>query len=327
MGKTSIYLDIIRLWACFLVLAYHFLPEYFPFGYLGVDIFFFLSGFLVAAIALRSGSISSFLWRRFVRIMIPVNVALALVLPIVWGLAVPYELKYGLETALANYLGLANVLLFFQGGYFSDLAVNKPFLHLWSLSVELQFYVGFALVFLVRRRLRVHLILFDIAVVLISGAVLVLSDVYSERLSFFSPVGRFFEFYIGCIAFWLMEQRSTGRSHFKKYVGYVLASLLSIFLVALLIQTKTDIVRTSVLVSAFLFLLSIVFFKKPKMEFGSRKIKDSFMSGGFRFFARSTYPIYLVHWPIAIGFRRILEAGFFSYLPGYDYIRDFGSFG
>lgn len=153
-------LDGIRAVAILAVLAYHCFPAALPGGFTGVDVFFVLSGYLIASVILfdlREGSFSmrEFYLRRIQRLLpnavatVLVTVGLSLVL------LVPSKAVETARHGVWTLLNLSNVYIWQHvGGYWGDSGDFAPFLHTWSLAVEEQFYLFFPalLLFLSRRR-------------------------------------------------------------------------------------------------------------------------------------------------------------------------------
>lgn len=136
----------LRAFAVLAVLANHAFPELLPGGFIGVDVFFAISGYLIGKhllASLRDGTFSfaAFYARRARRIF----PALAVVLASVWCAA--YLVFTSPDFAeLGKHMGAAalfsnNILLWTQSGYFDASSASKPLLHLWSLGVEEQFYL------------------------------------------------------------------------------------------------------------------------------------------------------------------------------------------
>jgi peptidoglycan/LPS O-acetylase OafA/YrhL len=132
-----------------------------PAGFLGVDVFFVISGFLITSILLaefESGRFSmlSFYDRRARRILPPLAVMLLLGLPVAWMVMLPSQLKDLGQSIVATLCFAANVYFWLTQDYWSQAAEITPFIHLWSLGVEEQFYVVFPIVLgLLHRRPRV----------------------------------------------------------------------------------------------------------------------------------------------------------------------------
>ena len=139
-------IDGLRAIAVLAVVGYHVAPEYVRGGFVGVDVFFVISGFLITGLLLAEAdhgrvSITGFLARR-VRRIFP---ALALLLFAAMAAGAYWLLRdefvaLSRETA-AGAAFVANVLFWRESGYFDAAAEAKPLLHVWSLAVEEQFYI------------------------------------------------------------------------------------------------------------------------------------------------------------------------------------------
>lgn len=142
-----------------------------PGGFLGVDVFFVISGYLITGIVtgeLNAGSFSfaQFYERRARRILPALVLVMAACFPAAWLWATPEQLANLSRSALANAFFAANFFFWSDAGYFSESILVKPLSHTWSLSVEEQFYAVFPafLVVVFRRRLSVPVTFGAIAV-------------------------------------------------------------------------------------------------------------------------------------------------------------------
>ena len=190
-----------------------------PGGFVGVDIFFVISGFVITASLLREQtrfgriSLRAFYWRRFRR-LVP---ALALVVAVTLILSGLFLSPVGPQqtaaaTGLAAMFSLANVAISLTtGDYFDSAAELNPLLHTWTLSVEEQFYLVFpaALVlgiFLlknVRRSVGIVLVAGTATSFAVTMATPWLLDIYAtEFLGFYSPLTRAWEFGVGALVAW-----------------------------------------------------------------------------------------------------------------------------
>ena len=139
-------IDGIRALAVVMVLGYHAKLPGFAGGFIGVDIFFVLSGFLIAGLLRseieRTGRLD--LWRfaeRRVRRLMPLMMVVGLLTAAAgWFVLIPPDYKDFGQSLVLGPLFLGNWLFWHEAGYFGGAAVNKPLLHLWSLGVEGQFY-------------------------------------------------------------------------------------------------------------------------------------------------------------------------------------------
>jgi peptidoglycan/LPS O-acetylase OafA/YrhL len=147
-GQYRPDIDGLRAVAVLSVFAYHLRLPWFPGGFVGVDVFFVISGYLISSIILgdlnrRTFSIGRFYVRR-VRRIVPALVALILVLGVIECVtAFPADLIKFAWSALYAALSLSNVYFLNHTNYFDVSADAHPLLHTWSLAVEEQFYVVF----------------------------------------------------------------------------------------------------------------------------------------------------------------------------------------
>jgi len=152
--KYNPHLDGLRGLSILLVLSFHFFPDYFGFGFVGVDIFFFLSGFLITSVIivrLENGTFSfKEFYRNRARRLFP-----ALILVLFFCLVIGYLFLFPEEYAdLGKHIKTTafyyeNFRLIDEVGYWDKEALQKPLLHMWSLSVEEQFYIFWPLLTLV----------------------------------------------------------------------------------------------------------------------------------------------------------------------------------
>src|SRR6478735_3606336 len=151
--------DGLRAIAVMLVVNFHGFPLAMPGGFIGVDIFFVISGFLITGIIAREldaqhFSLVGFYNRRIRRIFPALIVVLCAVLVLgwLWMLPAPYAALSRDVAASAAFS--ANIALLLQSGYFDIESARKPMLHLWSLGIEEQFYLAWPLILLLAVRLR-----------------------------------------------------------------------------------------------------------------------------------------------------------------------------
>lgn len=148
------HIDGLRAVAVLSVLLYHLGLPYITGGFVGVDVFFVISGYLITGNIVRglqSGSgfsFSDFYYRRAKRIFPALAATLAICLVFSVALLVPAKLKlFGGALAAASASG-SNIFLYFQAGYFDIFSQSNPLLHTWSLGVEEQFYVVWPIILL-----------------------------------------------------------------------------------------------------------------------------------------------------------------------------------
>ena len=152
-------LDGLRALAVLAVVFYHLSGKLLPGGYLGVDIFFVLSGFLITNIIWREClhgkfSIGRFYERRVRRIMPALLVLLIVVSACASALLLPIDLLGYAKSVFATLAFIANMYFWRDTNYFAQIADEKPLLHVWSLGVEEQFYIIFPLLVILCVRWR-----------------------------------------------------------------------------------------------------------------------------------------------------------------------------
>jgi peptidoglycan/LPS O-acetylase OafA/YrhL len=155
-------IDGLRALAVLAVLLFHAFPNVLPGGFIGVDIFFVISGYLITQIILAeldSGrfTAASFYARRMRRIFPALIIVLIATFALGWNYFLPPELSSLARNILASALFSANLMLLSEVGYFDIAAHLKPLLHLWSLGIEEQFYLVWPLLLWSLPRTRLQL--------------------------------------------------------------------------------------------------------------------------------------------------------------------------
>ena len=205
----------IRTIAVFAVIFYHiklpFITLFFRGGFLGVDIFFVISGYLLTSIILKEletdgkFSFTNFYERRARRILPALFFVMLASLPFAWMYLLPTTFIDFSKSILTSIYFISNYYFYnlnLESTYFTT--YNEPFLHTWSLSVEEQFYILFpVIIFFCFKFLKNYLTTILIAGLLIS---LLLADLggkihnsYYSSLIFYNPITRFFEFLAGSL--------------------------------------------------------------------------------------------------------------------------------
>ena len=205
-SRRKLTLDGLRGIAIILVISNHLFPSAFPGGFVGVDIFFVVSGLLVTSSALSkkftafNSFVADFACRRINRILPALIVCMAFT-SVVTAFSVPHPIT-SIQTSLAALWGASNVFLgLTQTGYFSEPAELNTALQTWSLGVEEQFYLVFPLLILpilALRRDRLATFVIISLSVLSFLMFLKIDDPASPGL-YFSMLSRFWELGLGVI--------------------------------------------------------------------------------------------------------------------------------
>jgi peptidoglycan/LPS O-acetylase OafA/YrhL len=194
----------LRAIAILSVVGFHAFPFWVQGGFIGVDIFFVISGFLISTIIVSSLERNSFNFvefyiRRINRIFPAQLLVLIACFTFGWFVLLADEYKQ-LGKHIAGGAGfISNFLFWNESGYFDYLAETKPLLHLWSLGIEEQFYIAWPLMLWFAWKQRLNLLSITIVVVLISFA-LNINKVSSDAVAaFYSPQTRFWELMAGSV--------------------------------------------------------------------------------------------------------------------------------
>jgi len=201
-------IDGLRAVAVLAVVIFHGFPNFIGSGFIGVDIFFVISGFLISSIVLenlQNGTFSfvDFYSRRIKRIFPSLALVLITCLLFGWFALLADELnQLGKHTA-AGAGFISNLVLWREAGYFDNSAETKPLLHLWSLGIEEQFYIAWPLLLWLTWRSKLSLIFIIVVGAMISFALSVNGVKADPIASFYSPQTRFWELMVGSLLAWL----------------------------------------------------------------------------------------------------------------------------
>lgn len=197
-------IDGLRAIAVLSVVLFHAFPSWVKGGFVGVDVFFVISGFLISSIIfenLNNGTfkLSEFYARRIKRIFPALVVVLAGCMAIGWLMLLPEELNQLGKHVFSGAGFISNLVLWGEAGYFDNSADTKPLLHLWSLGIEEQFYIAWPLlVWAVWRRNSGPVLLTSLLLV---GS-FVLNIYYVDKdpvAAFYSPLTRVWELLFGSL--------------------------------------------------------------------------------------------------------------------------------
>jgi peptidoglycan/LPS O-acetylase OafA/YrhL len=152
-------IDGLRTLAVVPVILFHAGATWLPGGFVGVDIFFVISGYLISSIILRESAAGNFSFLRFYerrlrRIIPALLVVLIVTVAVFQVIALPDQAQQTAESGIAALLSVSNFYFWRTSGYFAPAAEFMPLLHTWTLAVEEQFYLLFPLVVLVLLKLR-----------------------------------------------------------------------------------------------------------------------------------------------------------------------------
>jgi len=205
-------IDGLRAIAVLSVVVFHAFPNWMKGGFIGVDVFFVISGYLISTIIFENidrGTFSfvEFYERRVKRIFPALTLVLVSCYAFGWFSLLGDEyLQLGKH--IAGGAGfVANLILWNESGYFDNAAETKPLLHLWSLGVEEQFYIVWPLVLWFAHKKKLNLLSIGVLIAVVSFF-LNIGMVKSHPVAdFYSPQTRFWELMLGSILAWLTLYR------------------------------------------------------------------------------------------------------------------------
>ena len=291
-------IDGLRAFAVTTVIINHFNKEILPGGYLGVDMFFVISGFVITSSLYQRPSknfkdfISGFYERRIKR-LVPALSMFVLIMSIVICLFNPSP-SFSLKTGLASLFGFSNLFLLKEStDYFAQSTELNVFTHTWSLGVEEQFYILFP--FLVwfsgygRQKKNGIRNLFLIVLILTIASLIGFAYFYlnNPTAGYFLMPTRFWEMAAGCLLFLVFQKRSSVEQFFEKVSPLVV--LILIIGVMYLPRSFAAISTITVVVLSSIFISSL---KKEKTLF---KI---FTNSKVVYLGLISYSLYLWHWGV-----------------------------
>lgn len=276
------------------VVVYHFFPWILPSGFLGVDLFFVISGFVITrslhSLQNKSNFYGIFLVSRVNRLVPP----LLLVLVYCWVVGYLFLSDLSFLTVgkdLVASLGFFNNINWISKGvdYFSPDNVSYLLLHLWSLGVEAQFYLLFPLLFLFDKARFYVLISF----LILSFAFLISEVNYgNENTAFFHPMGRAWEFLFGSIAAFQNSNVIHGRS--RRVLNVTFCSLVLVLFGSFFIQKQTGLLWLMQVLVVVIITSSILTLASRGDLYVNKAVKNRFLC----LIGKFSYSWYLWHWAL-----------------------------
>ena len=320
-------IDGLRSFAVMFVVLFHAFPAWFSGGFIGVDVFFVISGYLISGIifsGLNAGkfSFSEFYSRRIRRIFPVLIIVLLLSLIAGWFLLLADEYTQLGKHVAGGSVFISNFLLWGEVGYFDRSSDLKPLLHLWSLGVEEQFYIIWPFVlwlawtkawFFFRPVLIVFFISFSLNLFFVSK---------DQAATFFWPLGRFWELLAGSLLAWFFLYKYDDLSDTRNKISIFLSSILPSRCSSFFLKVIPDVLS----LISFSVLFLCLFYYHEGIEFpgvwavapvvatvliiavgsGSRLNRILLMNPVAVWLGLISYSLYLWHWPL-LSFLRVIE--------------------
>jgi peptidoglycan/LPS O-acetylase OafA/YrhL len=298
-------IDGLRAIAVLSVLAFHAFPSIVRGGYVGVDLFFVISGYLISTIIFESLEKDRFTYREFyarrIRRIFPALVTvLSACLITGWFTLMPDEYwKLG-KHVFSGAGFVSNIALWRESGYFDNTAPTKPLLHLWSLGIEEQFYIFWPLLLGFAWKRRLGFLTLTGIIAAASFAINMLTAKADPTAAFYSPFSRFWELMIGGMLAWLILHK---RDVFPENGNWLSAAGLLLIGIAVVCFDKNDIFpgwrALLPTVGAFLIIAA-----GPKAWINRTLLANRLPVA----IGLISYPLYLWHWPL-LSMANIVEGG------------------
>ena len=295
-------IDGLRALAVTLVVIFHFDLGPLSGGYIGVDVFFVISGFLITSLVqaeIVAGKFSfTRFWVRRARRILPASIFMMLVVALVFAVIYPTYLYQAIgESLIAQTFFAANVHFWSDADYFSSAAELKPLLHMWSLAVEEQFYLIFPAILLAFHKLMPSR---GLSIVGIVGTLCIISLALSITLTHLDRAAAFYllptrAWELGIGALLALTRLPVGSAK----TGFALSAtgLSFIVLAAVLFDADTPFPSWQALAPTVGAALVIWGNSTP-----TNPLRTLFSLKPFVFVGLVSYSLYLWHWPVAVLF-------------------------
>lgn len=289
-------IDGLRFIAIFAVVINHLNNDLLPMGYLGVDVFFVISGFVISMSILNSKvqSFKSFLisfFNKRVKRILPGLVFYVIIIGFLTALVVPIP-GSSLKTGMFSMIGLSNIFLYNQSiDYFANSANLNTFTNTWSLAVEEQFYLIYPIliwVFLLhkkQKKSKLPFLIFMIIASLISFLIFIYNYKSNTNFAYYLLPSRFWEIGLGCISYLFLSLKNSNLRN------NLISSISIIFIIAcIFFQFNNPVLSTFLIVTSTCTF--IIFNIK------SSAIDNILSINLFAYFGQRSYSIYLWHWGV-----------------------------
>jgi peptidoglycan/LPS O-acetylase OafA/YrhL len=321
-------IDGLRAIAILSVVGFHAFPSLITGGFVGVDIFFVISGYLISTIIFGSLQRNSFSFldfysRRINRIFPALLLVLAVCFAFAWFSLLADELKQLGKHIFGGAAFISNLFFWQESGYFDNAAETKPLLHLWSLGVEEQFYIVWPLIAWFAWKRRLNFLAITIALGAISFVLNIIEVHDAPVAAFYSPQTRFWELMTGTILAQLAlhtHKPSTAVLHNVGAWNDTITLGRWTLAISGRLRDFQSIVGATLLVAAFLLidremrfpgwwaLLPIVgsallISAGPNASFNRSILSNQVLV----WFGLISFPLYLWHWPL-LSFAQIVQS-------------------
>ncbi len=322
-------IDGLRAVAVLSVVAFHAFPRWMPGGFIGVDIFFVISGFLISTIIFENlekntFSFIGFYARRIRRIFPALLIVLIFSYAFGWISLFTDEYKQLGKHIAAGAGFVSNFVLWGESGYFDNSSDTKPLLHLWSLGIEEQFYIVWPFVLWLAWKKRLNLLTLGILVWLASFYLNIQGVKKDVVATFYSPQTRFWELFSGSVLAWcILHNKNTFSNCALKMDGFLsrivyrehaeadgkTLSNITSFAGCLLLAYGFWRITKATSFPGWWGIVPVLGAVLIILAGSSAWINRTVLSNKIAvWFGLISFPLYLWHWPL-LSFARIVESG------------------
>ena len=296
-------IDGLRAIAVLSVVAFHAFPDWFRGGFIGVDIFFVISGFVIStsifsSLDARNFSYVEFYGRRIRRIFPALILLLTVSYAFGWFLLLGEEYKQLGKHIAGGAAFIPNFILWDETGYFARSAETEPLLHLWSLGIEEQFYVLWPLILPLLWNRRSSFLTITVLIGLVSLGISVLTVDVNAVAAFYSPLSRLWELVIGGVLAYILRYNIHNLQKMTNWRSLLGLGLIGISLI-MLDKHSTFPGWWAVLPTAGAYLIISA---GPTAWLNRAVLANRILV----WFGLISFPLYLWHWPL-LTFARIVS--------------------
>lgn len=317
-------IDGLRAIAVLSVVCFHAFPHFMKGGFVGVDIFFVISGFLISTIIFEDleknrFSFINFYKKRIKRIFPALILVLLFCLILGWFALFPQEYQQLGKHIMGGAGFISNFLLWFETGYFDNAAETKPLLHLWSLGIEEQFYIIWPFFIWLAWKKKLNLSAITVILIIVSFLFNVKKVSIDATGAFYSPQTRFWELLCGSVLAYIIFYNISFFNKLAKKTEAVLSGIIyqhktsrkevlsnTLSFIGILIIGYCVFAFSKITAShafAVLPVLGALFLLAGKTSWINRTVLSNRITV---WFGLISYPLYLWHWPL-LSFARIME--------------------
>jgi peptidoglycan/LPS O-acetylase OafA/YrhL len=295
----------LRALAVLSVVLYHIAPMYLPGGFIGVDIFFVISGYLIIGHIWKDLNLNTFKLTKFyssrIKRLFPAfftTIVISSIFAYIYLL--PNEFNDYALSVYFSILYISNFWFYTKSGYFDGELDYASLLHTWSLSVEEQFYIVFpVLLLLIYRKQKQNLVPILLVILAVSLCVSEILLRYDESLSFYLSPTRFWQF----IAGGLLSIFYVKRPHSKLIRELITFVALITLILCMFLMSPSNFPGLKAIIPTLA--TALIIYSCSTYDYSFKVLSNPIA----RFFGNISYSLYLWHWPVIVFYKLSINEG------------------